>query len=344
VDVLTFIEAIEASSGYAKRHLLLGNGFSISCRPDIFQYGRLFEQADFSTLPEAAKSVFQVLRTTDFERVIKALHDSAAIVVPYGASPAWSDAMRSDASALKEILVQTIASSHPSAPGDITEGEYAACQHFLEHFDITYTLNYDLLLYWAQMHHEDRSRIRCDDGFRTSQIDVESGTPSDYVVWNSGQSRGQNLWFLHGALHIFDSGTEVQKYTWNRTGVRLIEQIRDALERGFYPIFVAEGSSAEKLERIRHSDYLAKALRSFESIKHCLFVYGHSLAANDDHYLRVIERGKLTHIFVGLYGDPESSSNRAIIARAEAMKLARSGGQQLQVDFYDSASAQVWGR
>jgi Domain of unknown function (DUF4917) len=341
--VLTFDEAIKVSARYSKRHLLLGNGFSIACRPDIFRYDKLFEQADFSGLPDSAKSAFSVLHTTDFERVIKVLRSSAAIAVLYGVTNEQVDTMRSDADALKELLVQTIAQSHPSQPGDITDGEYAACQRFLANFDTTYTFNYDLLLYWTHMHRENGAEVQSDDGFRTSQNDIDTGVESEYVVWESSQSHDQNMWFLHGALHVFDSGTEVQKYTWNRTGIRLIDQIREALNRDFFPLFVAEGSSAEKLERIRHSDYLAKAYRSFQEIQHCLFVYGHSLAANDEHYLRLIERGKLVHIFVGLYGDPESSMNRQIIERAKAMSLARRKGRELRVDFFDSGSAHVWG-
>lgn len=342
MSVLTFAEAINASSGYSRRHLLLGNGFSIACRPDIFQYDKLFEQADFSALGDSAKLAFSVLHTADFERVIKVLRDSATIAGLYGVTSAQIDAMRSDADALKELLVQTIAQSHPALPGDIGDDEYATCQRFLDNFNTTYTFNYDLLLYWTHMHRENRADVQSDDGFRTSQSDVESGIASEYVVWEPSQSHDQNMWFLHGALHVFDSGTEIQKYTWNRTGIRLIEQIREALSRDFFPLFVAEGSSAEKLERIRHSDYLAKAYRSFQEIQHCLFVYGHSLAANDEHYLRLIEKGKLAHLFVGLYGDPESSMNRQIVERAKAMRLVGRRRRELRVDFYDSESAHVW--
>ncbi|NTU58558.1 MAG: DUF4917 family protein [Chlorobiaceae bacterium] len=342
MTIMTFAEAIEASACYSKRHLLLGNGFSIACRPDIFRYDKLFEQADFSTLPDSAKSAFSVLHTTDFERVIKVLRDSASIAAGYGVTSTQADAMRSDADELKELLVETIAQSHPALPGDITDDEYAACQRFLDNFTTTYTFNYDLLLYWTHMHRENRTDIHSDDGFRTSQSDIDSGIDSEYVVWESSQSHDQNMWFLHGALHVFDSGTEIQKYTWNRTGVRLIEQIREALSRNFFPLFVAEGSSAEKLERVRHSDYLAKAYRSFQEIQKCLFIYGHSLAANDEHYLRLIEKGKLSHIFVGLYGDPASATNKMIAQRANAMRLARTGKRELIVDFYDSESAHVW--
>lgn len=343
MNILSFAEAIEASSDYSKRHLLLGNGFSIACRPDIFRYEKLFEQADFSKLQNSAKSAFTILETSDFERVVRVLRDSAALAAGYGVTGAQADAMRSDADALKELLVQTIARSHPALPSDITDTEYAACQQFLDNFSTTYTFNYDLLLYWTHMHRENRADIQADDGFRSSQKDIEAGTTSEYVVWESGQSHDQNMWFLHGALHVFDSGSEIQKYTWNRTGVRLVEQIREALSRNFFPLFVAEGSSTEKLERVRHSDYLAKAYRSFQEIQKCLFVYGHSLAANDEHYLRLIEKGKLSHIFVGLYGDPASAANRRIAQRAHAMKLARTGKRELIVDFYDSESAHVWG-
>jgi hypothetical protein len=340
---LTFAEAIRASTNYPKRHLLLGNGFSIACRPDIFRYEKLYEQADFSALPSSAKAAFEALKTADFERVIKALRDTAALTALYGATSAQIAEMLSDADALKELLVQTIASSHPAVPGDISDDEYAACQKFLDHFDTTYTFNYDLLLYWTHMHRDMRAQVKSDDGFRTSQSDIDSGAPSDYVVWESGQSHEQNMWFLHGALHVFDSGSELQKYTWNRTGVRLIEQVREALNKGFFPLFVAEGTSMEKLERIRHSDYLAKAYRSFQEIQHCLFIYGHSLALNDEHYLRRIEKGKLTHLFVGLHGDVGSAANSKIIKRANAMKLARRGRRELKIDFFDSATAKVWG-
>ncbi|MFZ5901659.1 MAG: DUF4917 family protein [Bacillota bacterium] len=343
MNIMTFDEAINESARYSRRHLLLGNGFSIACRPDIFRYDKLFEQADFSALGDTAKKAFSVICTTDFERVIKVLRDSATIAELYGIDSTLADKMRGDADALKELLVQTIAQSHPEMPSDISDDEYAACQRFLDNFHTTYTLNYDLLLYWTHMNRQNRADVRSDDGFRTSQSDIDSGIESDYVVWEPHQSHEQNIWFLHGALHIFDSGTEIQKYTWNRTGVRLIDQIREALSRDFFPLFVAEGSSNEKLERIRHSDYLAKAYRSFQEIQHCLFIYGHSLAENDEHYLRLIEKGRLERVFVGLYGDPSSDTNQHIIRRANAMRVARGTRRELRVDFYDSESAHVWG-
>ena len=339
--VLTFKQAIKDSEKYNTRHVLLGNGFSIACRPNIFVYGKLFEQADFSKLSTSAQKAFEALKTQDFERVIKALRDSAALVAVYkGATSKIIEEMQQDADGLRELLVQTIADSHPEWPGEIAESEYAACREFLSNFSKIYTLNYDLLLYWAQMHTESGHEPSSDDGFRKPEDDFEA----EYVTWEPSQSHGQNTWFLHGALHLFDAGTEVQKYTWVNTGVRLIEQIRDALKRNYFPLFVSEGTSDEKLERIRHSDYLAKAYRSFSEIGGALFIYGHSLAENDAHYLRRIERGKIAHLYVGIYGDASKSGNKAIIRRATEMALRRRKGVPLKVSYYDAATAQVWGK
>jgi hypothetical protein len=339
--LLTFEEALKESAKYSTKHLLLGNGFSIACRPGIFVYGKLFERADFSKLSDSAKAAFGALATQDFERVIKALRDAAALVKLYKGVPAdVARTLESDANGLREVLVQTIAASHPAWPGEIEEHEYAACKKFLSYFNVVYTFNYDLLLYWVQMHNEEGALPTSDDGFRKPEDDFEAG----YVTWESGQSHEQNTWFLHGALHVFDTGVEIQKYTWINTGVRLIDQIRNALSKNYFPLFVAEGSSKEKLARIRHSDYLAKAYRSFSEIKGALFIYGHSLAENDDHYLKRIEKGKISHLYVGIYGDPTSEANKSIMRRADQMINNRRKAAPLAVSYYDAATAKVWGK
>jgi hypothetical protein len=196
-----------------------------------------------------------------------------------------------------------------------------------------------LLLYWALMHQDESSvDIRCDDGFRAADDPA-----TDYVTWEVENTNRQNVFFLHGALHIFDAGDELKKYTWARTGVRLIEQIRTALGEHLYPVFVAEGESQRKRDRIRHSDFLSRAYRSFANIGCALFVYGHALAANDDHILRLIERGKTTQLFVSIFGDPDAPANQWIIRRATKIAETRSGRRPLVVEFYDAESAHVWG-
>lgn len=350
--LMTFAEAIADSEQFSKRHLLLGNGFSIACRADIFHYGSLFEQADFSAVPEV-KDVFEALGTQDFEAAIRALENAARILpayVPHGAAAVAT--MREHAAALKEILVQTIAGNHPNIPPDIADDRFWACRRFLAHFlahdGQVFTLNYDLLLYWTLMHDDmpfdDPIELAKNDGFGNDEDDPDA----DYVVWQGETgAHDARIHFLHGALHLFDSGAELKKYTWVRTNVRLVDQARAAIAADAYPLFVAEGTSAKKKAKIRHNAYLYQGFKQFTANvkqgKHCFFIFGHSLAENDDHILNRLARGRFPKLYVGIYGDPLTDDNQRIVARANALTAPRQAKYPLEVAFYDAASAKVWG-
>jgi hypothetical protein len=338
MPLISFGSALQLVQEGKTPHLLLGNGFSRACREDIFAYTALFERADFNQLSPLARQAFDLLGTTDFEVVMRALRDASRLATIYGPDlPDLAKRLSDDAAGLREVLVRAIADNHPGHPGDIALARYSACRQFLAHFDMIYSLNYDLLLYWALMHTELHPPVRCDDGFRTP----ESGE-AEYVTWEPGRY-AQNVHYLHGTLHIFDAGTEVQKYTWSNTGIRLIDQIRAALHGGLYPIFVAEGESAQKFERIRHNDFLSKAYRSFQEIGNTLFIYGHSMAPNDAHIMRLIGRGKLKQLFVGIYGDENSEGNQLIRRQVELLQAMRPPRRPLSVAYFDAASASVWG-
>jgi len=215
-DVLSFGAALQGAQQLRHRHLLLGNGFSIACRADVFQYGRLFERAEFHRLSPGARRAFETFRTQDFERIIKALRDTRAVLTGYeSADDSLMNLIRSDADGLREVLVQTIAASHPARPSDISDPEYESCRRFLAPFERIYTLNYDLLMYWAQMHEPSEVPLQHDDGFRKPEDDVDA----PYVTWDSSGGREQTTFYLHGGLHVVDTGTEIRKLTWANTGI-----------------------------------------------------------------------------------------------------------------------------
>lgn len=370
--IISFEQALQETA-QTKRHLLLGNGFSIALFPDRFHYGSLLDQADFTGFPEA-RQAFDELGTTDFEIVIQALRQAVALLPLYSGDAAGLAKMREHADVLKELLVRAIAGRHPERPSDISDEQYAACRAFLAHFigdsrnlkpggkDLrgdVYTLNYDLLLYWTLLHDqvvrwnaedplasivETTEALQHDDGFRAPDDDPEA----PYVTWDGEEAHKQCIFFLHGGLHLYDYGYELQKKCWERAGgIPLVDQIRAALNDGKFPLFVSEGDSRGKFERIRHSGYLHKGLRSFaqncRTKSAALFIYGHSLAANDDHVLRQVAHGKIEQLYVSLYGAPGSDENMAKIARAQALTAARTAQFPLNVAFFDSDLANVWG-
>ena len=335
--ILTFEQASERTGDFPKCHALLGNGFSIACRHDIFSYGALFDRADFANAGPLGRLTFDALDTRDFEVVMRTLRDAARILQAYGTTHTeLATEFHRAVDALRRVLVATISAHHPDQPNELSAEKYHACRTFLSRFDTVYTLNYDLLLYWAIMQSEVGPVVKVgDDGFRTP----DDG-PASYVSWEVENSDGQNVFYLHGALHLFDAGAELQKYTWINTGRRLTEQIRESLENSLYPLIVAEGRSEQKKGKIMHSNYLSRAYRSLPKATGTIFLHGHSLADNDEHILRLVRRGKSKQLFVSIFGDPDSESNRAIISRAEGLAGNRN---QRRVELYVAESAQVWG-
>lgn len=355
MQLSNFDDAIEDSQKFSKRHLLLGNGFSIACRANIFHYGSLYDQADFSNIPEV-ESVFEALQTQDFEKTIRALENAAVILPAYFADGSLGSAkMLEHAATLKEVLVETIAGNHPDLPSSIDDSEFLACRRFLSNFlsgnnnGHVFTLNYDLLLYWAIMHDEDplvdeAIYLQRNDSFGNDEDEPEA----DYVVWQGETAaHSANIHYLHGALHLFDAGAELQKYTWVRSGVPLVEQTRKALATNKFPLFVAEGSTVQKKNRIRHNAYLYQGLKVLTSNanqgQHCFFIFGHSLAQNDDHILKRLGKGTFKKLYIGIFGDLNSIGNQEIVARAHAIASMRSEHKPLELDFFDAASANVWG-
>ncbi len=341
VDVLTFDDALSDSREVADEpHLLLGNGFSISCRPRAFNYGALLDEATFDGAHGDMRAVFDLLGTTDFERVIELLRMAGVLADRYGPGSDLGDMLRHDSETVRETLAVTLAARHPDLPFDITPAEYTAARTFLHHFRKIYTLNYAMLLYWAVMQ-DLEPEVPRNDGFANGD-----DPDADYVVWEPYLDyREQRLFFLHGGLHLYDTGHEISKITWSRTGIPLVDQIRDALATGRYPLIVTEGNSQEKEAKILHNAYLNHAIRSLAKIQKTLFIHGHSLAPNDQHIFRRLEEGSLDRLYISLYGEPDSEDNLKVIARGLQMSANRTDlnrRRPLAVAFYDAESAHVW--
>jgi hypothetical protein len=361
--MISFQQALAATEN-CKRYLLLGNGFSISLFPQCFSYASLFQEAKnaglFDGTPELAIA-FELLGTIDFEYVMESLKAASLLAPLYDYDGAK---MAEHADLLKEVLVNAIAGRHPARPNEVTEAQYENCRQFLRHFigmnrgnhrGRIYTVNYDLLLYWAVLHDEvewdgedvavrENSELHHDDGFRAP----EDNWDAEYVAWEQfSAANEQTVSFIHGALHLYERGPELAKLCWERSGNKpLMDQIRAALDEDKYPLFVSEATTDIKLARINRSAYLSKALRSFNGCcgtkSAALFVVGHSLADNDDHILRRISGGKISQVFVSLFGDPDDAKNQAIRAKAEGWAAIRHQIYPLDIEFIDASTLHIW--
>lgn len=344
---ISFDRAISrAIEGGGKRHVLLGNGFSIGAH-EKFGYESLYEEAR-NGFPSRISGLFDRYGTSNFEEVLRQLDDAEWLTRHYKIGTRESRGrLTNDYATVRDALTDAISRSHPDLPTDVGDDALDACADFLTHFENVFTLNYDLLLYWASL---KRDPFPFQDAFGR-----ESDTDESYCVFLPSSSPAKHIYFLHGALHLTTVDGDVRKFVWNTTHVPLIDQIRASIEGKQYPLVVSEGKATDKVKRIEGSSYLSWALRRFENIQGSLFTLGWSLAASDRHIREAIAKNTtLPRLFVGVYGNPRSAANKRVISDAEGIVKMRNDilasgrtGRRLKrvpltVEFFDAASANIW--
>ena len=341
-NVLTYEEVLRRLP--STKHLLIGNGFSISC-DKIFNYPNLFNYAEKNGLTDHVRAVFKHFGTNNFEGVMRLLEDGQWLAKHYQLTPQDTTVlMQTDLDSIKSALVSAIAHTHLPFPKAVADQRKTRCVEFLSSYKNVFTTNYDLLLYWVTMHGSET--LQRQDGFRSSPDEPDA----EYLVFHEHIKGNKGILFLHGALHIYVVEGEVRKHSWIRTDTRLIELIRKGLEKGEYPLFVAEGDSDKKLEQIQRSGYLSYCLGKLERIEQALVIYGLSLGDSDQHVANVLaDNPELEQIFIGLYDGLESTSGRSIqktvaqmIKRREQNRKRIKRAKPLTAEFYDSKTAHVW--
>ncbi len=322
--MLTFKQSIELLDEDENISILLGNGFSQAWDSDIFNYANLLEGADFDDREHILRPLFAKIDTYDFEIIMKQLVSAIKVLEVYETDEELIRNIADDKAILKDALIKAISTTHPDSSGSVSVEEYKFVRKFLSIFKEVYTLNYDLLFYWARNQTDIGDSYSTDDGFRGGQL------------WE-GYDTNQNVYFLHGALHIYDDGTNIKKHTYDN-GITIIEQVRHNLDCGNFPLFVSEPTHIKKKHKIEHNPYLSYCYRALGQLKNVLFIYGHSFDENDKHIFDQIKKSKVKKIFVSIFGDENSDAN----TRTKANALAYLGGSRTKVEFYQAESTQIW--
>jgi Domain of unknown function (DUF4917) len=276
MPLLTFEQAFDRVETDRRPSLLLGNGFSRALRNDVFNYASLLEQADFGERDEQLRQLFKRLDTFDFEAVMKLLESTETVLDIYGDNDALLTVVRQDQELLKNALITAISRTHPERPNDVEPAQFTAARSFLARFEQVFTVNYDLLFYWARNQNNlPPPGFETDDGFRGQQYWHEYDT-------------GQEAHFLHGGLHTYEDDSSVRKLAHAHAETAIIDQVRANLEQGKFPLFVAEPNAEKKRKRIERNPYLNYCYRTLRGIEGTLFILGHSMDANDIHIFEQI--------------------------------------------------------
>jgi hypothetical protein len=144
-----------------------------------------------------------------------------------------------------------------------------------------------------------------DDGSR--QLSLFGGEKA-YVF--DIESATQNLFFLHGAFHIYKDGKSVRKIT--QTDKALYERVEDILnndELDLVCIFQTEN----KIVEIVKNPYLTKCLNKLNTLSGTMVIIGSSLDDNDNHVFDAIAKSNIETLYIStLDKDKEKTIEKAV--------------------------------
>lgn len=325
-------------------HLLLGNGFSMAYDRSIFSYNALHGFIE-RTGDELLSKLFDIVKTKNFELVMQQLDNFAELLDLFGSDDVLKANVQEASGSLRHRLIEAIKSLHPEHVFTIPEEKSAACARFVRtYLDLggsVFTTNYDVLLYWVLMRNSIPNAV---DGFGRDRENPDEYVPEEQLSyselrWGRNQAT-QTVHYLHGALPLFDTGTEIVKEQYD-DGAYLLERVEDRLKNGQYPVFVAAGNGVEKLTHIRHNRYLTNCYDALSRVTGSLVTFGFNFGEYDEHIINAInvaaKHGKkapkrLWSIYIGVYSDDDREHIESIEDRFKC-----------KVHMYDAKTANVWG-
>ena len=336
--LLTYDEVLQQID--QKRHLLLGNGFSMAYDRNRFSFTSLLQSAiDKQIIKENSEihQIFQDNNTSDFEQVVKTLENTSKVIEIYTQDEKLCKQLLEDSKKLKQFLVDIVTNNHPEKITEISDDKFNSTINFIKDYDNIYSLNYDLLLYWSmEKLREKIENKQIQDGIKGFTDGFCNSDDGNYVVFNNNSHRNTCL-YLHGALHIFDSGNEIIKKTYSRTGIPLKEQIGEELNNNRYPVFVSEGTSEQKKTKILHNAYLNHCYKSLCAIGGDLVIFGTTLKSNDEHIQDAILKSKIKNIYFGV-----SDLDKGKQELSDFIEKNKKLDNQKQISFYDYKSVKIW--
>lgn len=319
----------ELQSEFAEGALLLGNGSSRAIWAD-FEYSSLYDQARTEIehpLGSDDEALFASFETSNFEAVLSALRTAELVCRSIGLE---TDAIRARHDSIRVALMEAIQGIHipwSAIPDQVLSQVRAA----LTHYSYVFTTNYDLLVYWAIMSEETPSPFK--DYFWNACSD--DGNWMCFDASNTEAFPGSTrLLYVHGALHLVE-------LPWGETGkltagdANLLEQfaVPDPTEDyPIVPLVITEGSSEDKMEAIRRSDYLSFAYERLSHVDGPLTIFGHSLRGEDRHLVDAVAKADKTR---SIAVSVRASTEEEVVERK--LELMRTF-TKADLRFYEAAS------
>lgn len=311
-------------------NIILGNGASIALDAR-FAYASLKQHAvDNGLFTDDVRKIFEFFITDDFELILRIVWQATNV----NKSLEIDDEKTENAYVhVRDCLISAVRNIHPEH--EEIYGQIPAIYEFLKGFETVISLNYDLIVYWVMMYGRD-----VDDKHAFKDCFLHSKFDDDWQRFREptgDQEKCSLVFYPHGNLVLArDKIENERKISSNHLG--LLEGILSKWQKGSYvPLFVSEGTSAQKIKSIQGSHYLNTVYREvIPSLSPDLVIYGWGFGDHDLHVIKKIAKSRIQRIAVSVLDYDEAYCNRVYqILRAELDK-------KCEVIFFDSASLGCW--
>ena len=331
--------------------LVLGNGASVAVHSG-FRYGSLKEEAKdrgFLTLDgdqEAegtdifdVEEMFRLLGTEDFELVMNLLWHARRVNEAFSIEDSKTDRAYE---LVKNTLIETVREVHCSRIA--IQGYLRNIYRFMGRFETVLSLNYDLIAYWGLLAGNDEiRRDRFKDCF-TWERTFDPDWAEQRTV-KSGDEPTTTLVFypLHGNLVLKKRPTGGEQKVVAGPNF-LLKRILGTWDDEWNPLFVSEGLSKQKKDRIDDSAYLTTVYSEvMRDTGDTVAVYGWDLNENDQHLIdRLFGKAKIK-VAVSVYLPAVEDDLEGHCHRVEKAILDASPGlHKPEVIFFDAESPGCW--
>lgn len=321
----------EIRSNYGETvDLFVGNGLSIGLS-EGFTSSSLFNSF-IQGLPEQIRTLFESFGTNSFELILNYLNQATKINSTFTLS---TSEIAQSIKALKDGLISTLEQIHPRKDY-IDENRLMMYARNLNSFGDVYTTNCDLYLYRIIMKHKNWQEENNSIGIYEDYLrDKKHRDGYTKFISEKKDTHNKCVYYLHGALFIFELGDGVFKI--NRTGdIReLMTVIGDEIQRDHFPLYVTEGTAREKLNAIRGNEYLNFCWDNFRESNRPFLIFGSSLSDCDAHIVDVL-KGKQQRLIISIYTEKRNIHELEYEKVKWCEKFQRDGDSNIEFVNYKS--------
>jgi len=311
--------------------LILGNGASRAIDDEHFSYTSILEEAKKLQLitPDLEK-IFTFFNTSDFERILQKLWHTKYINEALDVeNPKLTQAYND----VQKALIVTVSTIHENVSYDSVKNKLEIAADYLSQFKMVFSLNYDVLAYWAILIGNDNNPKQFSDCF-VHQV-------FQYNWEDFKNTYGTLIFYPHGNLVLGRDINDIECKIHAEDRKDLLDTIIGKwVAGGLAPVFVSEGDCNQKLRTIQRSPYMSTVLRQvMPKVGGSFVIYGWSMSGQDNHIVEEICKSSARKFAISVHSTSGQLQEKcARIKRKLEQNL--SGGFELI--FFDSESKGCW--